>query len=157
MAFYPVHSCNLQAINAMGRSDMFLKLEIIKKAYGMALLVIALVFFDSPIAIVAMGIVSALISSFVNASPNKKLIGYSYLEQLKDILPSFLLSLLMFAGVSALNLLPLDPIPLILIQIASGVLFYVLASFICKPKPYRILIDLLKTKFKGTKKSNDVE
>ena len=31
LAFYPVHSCNLQAINAMGRSDIFLKLEIIKK------------------------------------------------------------------------------------------------------------------------------
>jgi O-antigen/teichoic acid export membrane protein len=151
MAFYPVHTCNLQAINAMGRSDVFLKLEIIKKAYGMALLIIALVFFDSPIAIVAMGIISTLISSFVNASPNKKLIGYSYFEQIRDILPSLIISLVMFIGVGALSLLSqsLCPILLILIQVAAGVSFYLVASLIFKPKPYRLLISIIHNKLKG--------
>ncbi len=148
MAFYPVHTCNLQAINAMGRSDVFLKLEIIKKAYGMVLLILALVFFDSPIAITAMGIISTVISSFVNASPNKKLIGYSYLEQVRDILPSLIISLLMFVGVGALSLLDLNPIPLILIQVTAGVAFYLIASLIFKPKPFKILISILK-KSKG--------
>lgn len=148
MAFYPVHSCNLQAINAMGRSGIFLILEIIKKAYGIVLLIIALIFFSSPIAIVAMGIVSTVISSFVNAFPNKKLIGYSYFEQIRDILPSLLLSLAMFVGVMALGLLPLSPILLILIQMASGVAFYLVASIIIRPKPYRMLTDMLKNKLK---------
>ncbi len=156
MAFYPVHTCNLQAINAMGRSDVFLKLEIIKKAYGMALLIIALVFFDSPIAIVAMGIFSTLISSFVNASPNKKLIGYSYIEQIKDILPSFIISIVMFVGVGALGFLSLSPILLILIQILAGISFYLITSLIFKPKPYRMLAGMLKNKLKNKKELNNV-
>ena len=138
-------------MKAIGRSDIYLKLEIIKKAYGMALLIIALVFFDSPIAIVAMGIISTLISSFVNASPNKKLIGYSYFEQIRDILPSLIISLVMFIGVGALSLLSqsLSPILLILIQVAAGVSFYLVASLIFKPKPYRLLISIIHNKLKG--------
>lgn len=53
LAFYLVHTSNLQAINAMGRSDMFLKLELIKKGIGLVALVIAVAFFDSPIAMCA--------------------------------------------------------------------------------------------------------
>lgn len=148
MAFYPIHTCNLQAISAMGRSDVFLKLEIIKKMYGISLLIIALIFFDSPIAIVAMGIVSTIISSFVNASPNKKLIGYSYFEQIRDILPSLIISMLLFVGVWALSLLTVSPILLILIQIVAGVAFYLIASLVFRPKPFRMLVDMLKNRSK---------
>ena len=149
MAFYPVHTCNLQAINAMGRSDVFLKLEIIKKSYGMALLIVALVFFDSPIAIVAMGILTTLISSFVNASPNRKLINYSYWEQVKDILPSFIMSLAMFCLVSWVgSLLTLHSIIVIIIQIAIGVTFYLVSSLIFKPEPFVALLNIVKNKLK---------
>lgn len=149
MAFYPVHTCNLQAINAMGRSDVFLKLEIIKKSYGMALLIVALVFFDSPIAIVAMGILTTLISSFVNASPNRKLINYSYWEQVKDILPSFIISLVMFCLVSWVgSLLTLHSIIVIIIQIAIGVTFYLVSSLIFKPEPFVALLKIVKNKLK---------
>lgn len=149
MAFYPVHTCNLQAINAMGRSDVFLKLEIIKKSYGMALLIVALVFFDSPIAIVAMGILTTLISSFVNASPNRKLINYSYWEQVKDILPSFIMSLAMFCLVSWVgSLLTLHSIIVIIIQIAIGVTFYLVSSLIFKPEPFVTLLKIVKNKLK---------
>lgn len=149
MAFYPVHTCNLQAINAMGRSDVFLKLEIIKKSYGMALLIVALVFFDSPIAIVAMGILTTLISSVVNASPNRKLINYSYLEQIKDILPSLIISLVMFCLVSWVgSLLTLHSIIVIIIQIAIGVTFYLVSSLIFKPEPFVALLKIVKNKLK---------
>lgn len=146
-AFYPVHSCNLQTINAMGRSDVFLRLEIIKKTYGIALLVIALVFFDSPIAVVATGIISTLISCFVNSSPNKKIIGYSYLEQMRDILPSFLMSISMFALVWWIgSLITLHPILVILIQVATGIVFYVATSAIFRVKPFMSIISLVKNK-----------
>ena len=92
MAFYPVHSSILQAINAMGRSDIFLKLEIIKKIMGISVLAVAVFAFDTPIAIAASGILTTLLSFLINSFPNKKLIGYSYLEQIKDILPSLLLA-----------------------------------------------------------------
>jgi hypothetical protein len=102
LAFYPVHSCNLQAINAMGRSDIFLKLEIWKKGIGILALVIAVFCFESPIAIAMTGAFTTIISCFINASPNKKLIGYSYLEQMKDILPSFAAAVVMLAAVLAI-------------------------------------------------------
>lgn len=145
MAFYPVHSCNLQAINAMGRSGVFLILEIIKKLYGIALLIVALIFFSSPIAIVAMGIVSTVISSFVNAAPNKKLIGYSYIEQMRDVLPSLALSLLMFVSVLALGQLLVLPTAVeFIIQIFAGAIIYVALSAILRIKAFRLALSYAK-------------
>lgn len=145
MAFYPVHSCNLQAINAMGRSDVFLKLEIIKKTYGIAFLIFALAVFDSPIAIAAMGIVSTMISSFVNAFPNKKLIGYSYLEQMKDILPAFAISLIMLAVVLTLGyVMPFAPMLEFVIQIVVGVIVYIALSAVLRVEAFALTMNILK-------------
>ena len=146
LAFYPVHTCNLQAINAMGRSDIFLKLEIIKKSIGIPSLVIAVFCFDSPIAIAATGVVTGLISSFINAFPNKKLVGYSYFEQIKDILPSFLLSAVMLGCVWAVGLLPLPTIIVLLLQIFVGIGVYVALSALLRLQPFRMLLQMLKKK-----------
>ncbi len=143
-AFYPVHSCNLQAINAMGRSDIFLKLEIIKKSYGVVALIIALLCFDSPLAIASTGLITTIISCFVNAHPNKKLIGYSYFEQMRDLLPSMLMSVVMCIVVLIVGTLNLSNAVLLMLQIVTGVAVYVVLSVIIKPAPYRILIELIK-------------
>ena len=141
LAFNPVHSCNLQAINAMGRSDLFLILEIIKKSYGIAMLAMAVIFFESPLAIALTGTITTVISCFVNAFPNKKLIGYSYFDQMKDILPSLLLSLAMMATVLAVgNFIVFAPVFELLIQVITGVAVYLVLSVIFKPKPFVILI-----------------
>ena len=152
LAFYPVHSCNLQAINAMGRSDMFLKLEIIKKSYGLVALIIAVIFFDSPLAIALTGAITTVLSCFVNAAPNKKLVGYSYWEQLADILPSLLLSIVMLAAVLALGQLPLSPMLTMLIQMAVGVVVYVGLSLLTRVKPFMLVIETVKG-LKGRKKA----
>ena len=144
LAFYPVHTSNLQAINAMGRSDVFLKLEVIKKTVGMAGLVFALVLFDSPIAIAATGVVTGMIGCFVNAAPNKKLVGYSYFEQMRDILPPFLVSISMFAVLLLLQLLPLGALALMLLQVAAGVVMYVAVSAAFKLEGFTFLLDMIK-------------
>jgi len=145
LAFNPVHTCNLQAINAMGRSDIFLKLEIIKKSYGIVALIIAVAFFDSPIAIAMTGAISTAISCFVNAFPNKKLIGYSYFEQMKDILPSFVLSVIMLVAVMAIgSVLPFGPFLTMIIQIVCGMAIYVIASLIIRIKPLMLMLNTLK-------------
>ncbi len=87
-AFWPIHTTNLSAINAVGRSDIFLKLEFIKKSYALIALVIALLFFRSPIGIAMAAAITAPLGAFVNAYPNKKLLDYGYLEQMNDVLPS---------------------------------------------------------------------
>lgn len=150
-AFYPVHSCNLQAINAIGRSDLFLKLEIIKKSYGLIALIIALAFFESPIAIASTGLVTAFLSCFVNALPNKKLINYSYFEQLHDMLPSFLLSAFMFICVLAIKLLNLNPVLTLCIQVVAGVVIYIAGSALLKIKPYLLTTNLIKNAIDKTK------
>ena len=149
-AFYPVHSCNLQAINAIGRSDLFLKLEIIKKSYGLLALIIAVVFFESPIAIAMTAAITGLIGFFVNAAPNKKLIDYSYFEQVRDILPSFLASIIMCAAVLALGVLNLNVFVTLIIQVFVGVIVYFLISVIFKLKPFLMVVDLLKNLNKKT-------
>lgn len=143
-AFYPIHTCNLQAINAMGRSDIFLKLELIKKAYALVVLVIAVVCFDSPLAIAGTGVVTTWISWFVNAYPNKKLINYTYKEQFFDIVPSFALTLVMCGAVLLIGQLSLAPAVLIVLEVVTGVVVYAALSLIFKPQPYRMTLDMLK-------------
>ncbi len=143
-AFYPIHSCNLQAINAVGRSDVYLKLEIIKKIYGVLVLVAAIVFFDSAIELAMSGIVISLISTFVNASPNKKLVDYSYLEQLRDILPAFVLSFVMLAVVLLIGTLKIHTLALLALQIAAGVAIYVGLSAALRLPPFIKLLGFLK-------------
>ena len=150
-AFYPVHSCNLQAINAVGRSDMFLKLELIKKSYGVLALVIAVFCFQSPIAIAMTGLITSVISCFVNAFPNKKLIGYSYFEQMRDILPSLLLSGVMLVGIWAVSLLSLGNLVMLMLQIAVGVVIYVVLSAVLKIKPFMMILSMLTSFLKKRK------
>ena len=143
-AFYPIHTANLQAINAMGRSDVFLKLELIKKSYGVAILLIALFCFNTPLAIAWGAAISTVLSAFVNASPNRKLLGYGYLEQMKDILPSILCSLIMFAIVWAMNALTLPPILLLPLQVLIGIAIYGGLALLTKNDSLPYLWDMVK-------------
>lgn len=151
-AFYAVHICNLQAMNAVGRSDWFLRLEIVKTIYDFALLAIAVIFFDSPLAIAAIGIVSTWISWYVNAFPNKKLIGYSYKEQVADLMPMFFMSLFMCGCVLATGYLcenaALPDMITLVIQILAGVVIYLLLSVALKPQPYHMALAIAKDMLK---------
>lgn len=125
-AFWPIHTANLNAVKAMGRSDLFLKLEIQKKVLGMAALLISM-----PFGVLAMTIASAIttpISAFINASPNKKLLNYSYKEQLADMLPSFLLSVLMGGCVWLIGFLQLADLVILVLQVAVGIIIYYIGS-----------------------------
>ena len=123
-ALYPIHTSNLSAINAKGRSDVFLRLEIIKKVYGMVILLVTVLCFDSVMAIAWGGVISSVVSAAVNAHPNKELINYGYLEQLHDILPTIVLSLIMFGVVYAMNALALPTALLLVLQVIAGIAVY---------------------------------
>lgn len=148
LAFYPIHSCNLQAINAMGRSDIFLKMELIKKGVGLILLLIGVFCFDSPIAIALTGVCTTFTSCFINAFPNKKLIGYSYLEQMKDILPSAFAAAAMLVCVLLIGMLQLPAIAILLIQVAAGVVVYVVLSVLLRLSSFKMLLHILKVRKK---------
>lgn len=143
-AFYPIHTANLQAINAMGRSDIFLKLELIKKSYGLVILAVTVLCFHSALAIAWGGVVSTLLSAVVNATPNRKLLGYGYLEQMRDILPQAFLSIVMFLGVSLLGRLPLPPAGLLLLQVLAGVALYAGLALALRMEGMAYLLDTAK-------------
>jgi len=151
MAFYPVHSCNLQAINAMGRSDIFLKLEIIKKAMGVTALVIATVCFKTPLAIALTGVVTTIISCFINAGPNRKLVNYSYREQIRDVLPSMATSVIMCGAVLLVGMVNVPDIPKLALQVVTGVAVYAGIALGFRLAPCRMMLNMLKARL-GKKK-----
>lgn len=152
-AFHPVHTANLQAINAQGRSDVFLKLEIIKKVYGLITLCITVFCFKSPIAIVYGSAITTIISCFVNASPSKKLLNYSYIEQMKDIIPSMILSTVMGGLVYCVTFIGLSNWLTLIIQIVSGIAIYIALATIFKLECWTYILDMLKHFLKKGKKN----
>lgn len=143
-ALYPIHTSNLSAINAKGRSDVFLKLEIIKKAYGMVILLVTVLCFDSVMAIAWGGVVSSLVSAAINARPNKALISYGYLEQMRDIMPTILLSLVMFGVVYAMNALALPAAALLVLQAVTGVIVYGGLSLLFQVESVQFVLQMVK-------------
>lgn len=141
-AFWPIHTANLQAINAMGRSDVFLKLEIIKKGIGIAALIAGLPF--GVYVMVALKPVVSLISTFVNAWPNQKLLGYSLKEQWADLLPSFLLSAVMGVAVYRLSFLGLGAFATLCLQVAAGAVLYAGLAWALKVECFRYLLGTVK-------------
>ena len=140
--FYPIHTANLNAIKAMGRSDLFLKLEIVKKVVGIALLLSTMWF-----GVMAMAyslLISSILSQIINSWPNRKLLRYGYLEQLKDILPGIALAVLMGGCVNLVELFHLTNIVTLLIQIPLGALIYIIASALLHLESFEYMMDLIR-------------
>ena len=137
-SLWPIHTANLQAINAMGRSDVFLKLEIIKKIIGLIILIVSLPF--GVYAIALGGVISGIISSFINAYPNKQLLNYSYKEQLMDIMPSFFISVIMGLCVYMFNFLNISTLPILLLQVCMGMAIYIGLAKLLKIESFNYLV-----------------
>ena len=136
--FWPIHTANLNAIKAMGRSDLFLKLEFAKKIVGMILLLVTMRI--SVMALAFSMVVSSITSQIINSYPNRKLLGYSYLEQLRDIIPSILLAIGMGIVVSFIPLLSLGTFITLLLQILLGGMTYIAGSALFKLESFEYLL-----------------
>ena len=144
MMWYPIHAINLNLLQVKGRSDLFLRLEIIKKALGVAVLCATV-----PLGLMAMcygQILSSIISLVINTYYTGKLIGVGFIRQMKDLFPTLLLSLVMFTVV----LLSVHMIENIYLQLAAGIAVgvstYILFSLLLKFPECRELIALVKKK-----------
>lgn len=141
----PIHTANLQAINAMGRSDIFLKLEIVKKVIGITALLISIQYGVLVVAITYL--ITGIMATFINSYPNKFLLKYSYYEQIKDMLPSFLLSLIMCILIKILPFDGLSTFFRLVLQIIIGVTMYILLSIIFKNEAFEYLVKVIKERF----------
>lgn len=142
-AFYPIHAFNLNAIKALGRSDIFLKLEIIKKVVGLIIILIAMRYGVYVIALST--IISSVVSQIINSYPNNKLMNYRYIDQLKDLAPSAILSIIMGIIVYCVNYIGLNTILTLIVQVILGIIIYVGLSIITKNDSFAYCINVLKT------------
>ncbi len=141
--FWPVHTANLNAINAMGRSDWFLKLEIIKKVVGLTILLSTMWF-----GVMAMAyslLLGSVLSQIINSWPNKKMLNYGYLEQVRDFAPGILLAVIMGICVYFIGYISLSVIFKLIIQIVSGALIYIAGSAILNLEEFQYLLGMIKS------------
>lgn len=146
----PLHTANTQAILAMGRSDIALKLNIAKKGFGFLTVVLL-----TPVSVIAMawgGVATGVFSLLLNILPNGKLLGYGYGQQLRDVLPAWALSGAMFAAVRLVGLLGLSLLPELLLMIAVGMGTYVLLSALFRVESFGYLLNMLKPILKKLKR-----
>lgn len=150
--FAPLQTANAQVINAMGRSDVFLKLEIIKKSLGIGILAITVFCFDEVIHIAYGGLVIAVLSSLINMYPNTKLLKYSYWEQFKDILPAIVLSAIMGVCAWAVSLVVSgNNFVLLISQAFVGAVVYLILAHITKNDSYMYVLNMVKQTIKKKK------
>ena len=141
--FSPIETENLQSIKAIGRSDIVLKLEIAKRSIGVLLLIISVPF--GLLVIASSMLLGNIVAAFLNAFPNNKLIGYSISSQFKDLLPSLLMSIIVYAGVSFIidNLSSMDSLIQLFIGIVSGLSIYVLISYLFKVESFLYIKNMI--------------
>ena len=154
--FYPIHVLNLNILSIKGRSDLYLKLEIVKKILAIPTIVIGVL-----ISIKAMIIgmfLTSFIAFFINSFWSGRLIGYNSIQQLKDILPGFLLSFFINGIVYAIGqFLNFSPTEILVIEIITALLLtFILCEFI-QFSDYIYIKELVLEKIKKKKKERNAE
>ena len=137
---------NLEAIKAIGRSDVLLILEIIKKTLYFIIIFLFVLFTDSPIYLAVSSIFCTVIATVVNTFPNRKLLGYKYRLQIQDISKNLVTALLMGIIVYTMNNLLIDTFILLLLQIMVGIVVYMALGILFKNNNIVFLWNLLTKK-----------
>ena len=140
--FMPIHTANMQAIKAMGRSDVYLTLEIIKKIIETIVLVITM-FISVNAIVIGMAIMTTAFT-FVNAYPNIKLLDYGFKEQISDIVPTILRSLGTSAIIFFIGRLNIEPLPLLCIQVTMGIVLYLVVCRFANCSELSYIISIVK-------------
>ena len=145
---------NLQAIKAVGRSDIILKLEFIKKP--IYLLILILCIFINPLAVCIGCAAYCFIAIFINAKPNKDIINYTLKEQFFDTFPYFIISLTMGGFVMILGFLNINIYIVFGLQILFGIVFYISISKLLNLQSYKYIIDMVRRKLNDKKNNKKI-
>lgn len=140
--FSTVSNANMQALKASGRSDVLLKLELVKKPIYLIFILVSIKINVEAVAI-SMAL-NNLIEMLIDIFPNKKVIGYSYKEQFEDIGPSLILAVIMAVIIYPIGWFDFLPIWEIILKIILGAAFYLSGAYLLKLSPVFILIKYLK-------------
>lgn len=142
--FIPMSSSNLQVVKSLGRGDVLLKLEIIKRIVGVLILLVSMQF--GVLAIALGAALATLFNAFMDVIASKRLVKYSFLEQFKDFFISVVPSLIMGAAVYSLTFIIKNTVLLLAIQIVTGVIIFVALCYVTKNKNFIYLLNMIKGK-----------
>ena len=151
-AFYPVHTVNLNAIKSMGRSDLFLRLEIIKKIIGLSVLLATMFISVKAIALSAIG--TSILCQIINSWPNRKLLEYHYSDQVRDMLPQISLSCFMGIVVYCVKFLGFNDWLTLLIQVPLGAGIYTAGSKLFHIDSFEYVLGIAKSYIRKRKIKN---
>ena len=134
-AFSVLNTSNLQVIKAKGEGKTLVRLETIKKPILLAILMISPTW-------MAIGVAAyELIAAFINSKPTTRMIGYSFLLQMKDIAPNLVMSIMMGVVVLLLGRIHAGNIVVLLIQVLSGIAVYIGLSFATGNESFKFLLE----------------
>lgn len=142
--WYPIHAINLNLLQVKGRSDFFLKLEIAKKIVGVSVLC-----FTYRFGLEAMcfgNIASSLLCLVINTYYTGRLINVGYFKQMRDLLPTFVVCLFMYALIFVINQFVYSDVLQLLVGILVGISFYFAVTYILKFKELQELLSMVKRK-----------
>lgn len=151
-AAVPITSSNLIAIKASGRSDIYMRLELIRRVVMLSILVISIVVFHSVLAIAISFCLCAWLDALIAMTPAKRLMGYGIREQFGDLWKIILAASVMFASVQAMNLLQWHSALLLVAQILVGVVVYLGLCFFLRIETQTTIAKLI-AKLLGKKKN----
>lgn len=135
---------NVSVIQALGRTDITLKTEIIKKSIYTLIVVLAVVFSNSALLLAASCILCSIVATIVNVVPTMKYIDYGYKKLMQDTIGNLIPSVLMSGVVNAMNKLLLNMYVLLLLQVIVGAVLYVLLCAISKNQNLNYVLRTVK-------------
>lgn len=141
-AFTVFNTANMNTYRSLGRSDIYLKVAIIRKIFEFVAIIVTM-----GIGVYAMAIgeiVATLISLIVNTYPNKKLLNYGLIDQLKDMMPNIIITLVMGIVVYSITILKMNEVVTLGVQIIVGVLSYLLMSLAIKPPAFSYILSIVQ-------------
>lgn len=144
----PIQTANLQGILALGKSDVYLKIQMIQKTIGIAMIAITIFFFNSPFAVAVGELVSFILFACVNTYPNVKYLKYKPIEQITNILPQLIVSALMGGLVYLIGILQINTLLLLTLQIVAGAVFYIGVMYLFKVDAFMYLWKMLLSTLK---------
>jgi len=144
-ALQPIQTSSLQMIKALGKGNLYLTIDIIKKIFGLLVLFITVFCYDSVLAIIVGALVTEIFSTLLNMPINKKIIGYGLKEQFLDLIRPTLFTMVMCISVWAITLFELNITLQLILQILVGTGVYLLISITTKDKTYCYIVSLLKS------------
>lgn len=143
---YPLHAINLNMLQVKGRSDLFLKLEIIKKLF--AILPISLGIFYGIEYMLWGSVLTSFVAYFLNSYYSARLVDYSTRTQLKDIFPTFVVSLAVAAIMWSITLLNYSVMLTLLLQCSTGLLLGIIVYELIKLPEYLELKEIVLSSIK---------